>query len=204
MKTRLVTVMLGLMLSSSVFGEPQNGEPPKGEPQKGLLIDVFIPLGENLNVIDWRVGDHADYQLDMGFFGQGSVKKRATSEEKDAIWLRADVQTPMGNQTIDTLFRRSDGKVLKMLVDGKEHTFEEPDIEIIDQREESVTVPAGTFRAIYVKVRDRKQQSDTEAWVNPMAIPLGGIAKSTTKKSMLTITMELTAFGRAAVTLPLP
>lgn len=164
---------------------------------KNLFVDLFLPL--SLNVIDWRVGDYAHYDLDLGFLGKGTLKKLVESDTKEALWVTIDIKTPMGEQNVKALIRKSDGKTLKLIVDGKEQEVQEPNIEIIEQRPEKITVPAGTFRAIYLKVKDKTQNVLIEAWINPLEITVGGVAKSIVKKDFLTMTTELTKFGKKEI-----
>lgn len=166
----------------------------------GLVSSLFLPLGDVLNVVDWQVGEFANFSLDLGILGQGTVTKKVTGEENtpeygEAVWVETDVKMPMGAQNVRTLIDRDTGKILKLIVDGKEQEVEEPNLEVFEQRAEKVTVPAGTFRSIYIRARDHNQDADIEAWINPTDIPVGGILKSVIKKGFITMTMELTEFG---------
>src|SRR3989344_9597755 len=167
-----------------------------------LISKLFFPwqkilkLDEKLQNLDWKVGDTANYKLNLGFLGEGTIHKKVTKDEGTAIWVVDVAKTSLGEQKIETLYRKSDGKVLKMIVDGKEQEVQEPDLEIIEQKAAEVTVPAGTFRAIYIKAKEKKNDTDIEAWINPIEIPIGGIAKSIVKQSFLTVTSELTDFHK--------
>jgi len=161
-----------------------------------ILIDLFLSQAKILDVIDWKVGDTANYDMQLGFLGKGSVQKTATKEEEGAIWIETNAKTPLGNEKVETLISRSDGKILKLIVNGQEQEYKEHDIELISKDAAEITVPAGTFKAIHIKVKDKTDASDVEAWVNPRDIPLGGIAKSIVKKSFLMVTVELTSFSR--------
>ena len=161
-----------------------------------LLIDLFLSQARTLDAIDWKVGDTANYTLQLGFIGKGTVQKTATKEEEGGIWIETNAKTPLGNEKVETLISRADGKILKLIVNGQEQKYEEHDIELISKDAAEITVPAGTFKTIHVKVRDKTDASDVEAWVNPRDISLGGIAKSIVTKSFLTVTLELTSFSR--------
>lgn len=161
-----------------------------------LLIDLFLSQARTLDVIDWKVGDIANYTMQLGFIGKGTVQKTATKEEEGAIWIETTAKTPLGNEKVETLVSRADGKILKLIVNGQEQKYEEHDIELISKDATEITVPAGTFKAIHVKVRDKTDASDVEAWLNPRDIPLGGIAKSVVTKGFVTVTLELTSFSR--------
>ena len=159
-----------------------------------LGADFFVPFAIKQDVANWKVGDSVTYSMDLGFFGTGELVKKVTSDEGEAIWVTTESKMPMGQQEVKTLHRKSDGKVLKMLVDGKEQAYDEPKIKILDQRPEEVTVPKGTFKSIYLKVRDETQEADIEVWINPIDIPVGGIVKTVIQKDFITATMEMTDF----------
>ena len=162
-----------------------------------LLISLYLNNVRTLSVIDWKIGDYSNYNLDLGMFGKGKVHKEATKEEGNAIWVTTDAKIPSGNQKIEVLISRDDGKILKLLVNGKEEKYQDHDIEVISRDESSVTVPAGTFKAIHLKIKDKTENMDIESWLNFKDIVLEGMAKSIIKKNaFLTITTELTDFGR--------
>ncbi len=161
-----------------------------------LLIDLFLSQARTLDAIDWKVGDTANYNMQLGFIGKGTVKKVATKEEEGAIWIETNAKTPLGDEKVETLISRADGKVLKLIVNGQEQKYEDHEIELISKDATEITVPAGTFKTIHIKVKDKTDASDIEAWVNPRDIPLGGIVKSSVAKTFLTVTLELTSFSR--------
>ena len=159
-----------------------------------MLLNLFLSQGV-FDVINWKVGDYANYNLNLGFLGKGTVEKAATKEEDAGIWLTTDAKTPMGNQKIEALVSKANGKILKLIVDGQEQKYEEHEFEIISKDASEVTVPAGTFKAIHIKIKDKTDDADIEAWINPRDIVLEGMAKNIVKKSFLTVTLELTSFG---------
>jgi len=162
-----------------------------------LLSDLALHKFATSNIIDWVVGDEASFDLDMGFLGKGSVFKKATKEEGNAIWIVTDAKTPMGAQKAEALVARDTGEILKLIVDGKEQKVEEPDLEIISKDAQEITVPAGTFKTVHLVVKDNKSGSDMEVWINPRDIPLGGQVKSIIKRGFLTVTMVLKSFSFA-------
>lgn len=162
-----------------------------------LLLDLFLAQYKTSNVIDWKVGDYAKYTLDLGFLGKGEVRKEVTKEENiSSIWITTTAKTPMGNQKIEALISKTNGKILKLIVDGKEQPYKEHTLELISKEASEITVPAGTFKAIYIKVKDKTDEADIETWINPKDIPLDGTAKTILKKYFLTTTLELTEFHK--------
>ncbi|MBI3017989.1 MAG: hypothetical protein HYY62_08400 [Deltaproteobacteria bacterium] len=184
MKKGIVTVFLSVLFITSA------------QASGSLLVDLFLSQARTLDVIDWKVGDAANYNMQLGFIGKGTVKKTATKEEEGAIWIETNAKTPLGDERVETLISRADGKILKLIVNGQEQKYEEHEIELISKDAAEITVPAGTFKTIHVKVKDKTDASDVEAWINPRDIPLGGIVKSSVAKSFLTVTLELTSFSR--------
>ena len=98
---------------------------------------------------------------------------------------------------IEILIDPNTGEIKAMIVNGEKKTPPEPgNMEIIDTREDRITVPASTFDTIYIKVRNNDDNSEAEQWVNPQEIPVFGMAKSVSPSQMGQVTMELTAFER--------
>ncbi|MEK6555502.1 MAG: hypothetical protein AABZ31_09700, partial [Bdellovibrionota bacterium] len=84
-----------------------------------------------------------------------------------------------------------------LIANGQKQTPPSPeDQEIVETRNETVTVAKGTFDCIYVKIKDVKSNAITEAWINMTLIPISGMAKSIVGSQMGPITIELTAFTR--------
>ena len=62
---------------------------------------------------------------------------------------------------------------------------------------QSVTVPAGTFKTIYLKMKDNANKGAiSEVWVNPRDIPLSGMAKTISESPLGKVTIELNSFER--------
>ena len=66
-------------------------------------------------------------------------------------------------------------------------------MEVVDQKEDSVTVPAGTFQAIYIKIKDKKAGTFQEAWINPQDVPINGMIKVLADTQYGKMKQELTA-----------
>ena len=186
MKKGIVSACAMLFLCSSLAIAADNS--------LSWLTQLVLPQSDIQNVIDWRVGDYANYDLDLGFFN-GKINKTVPKDEGTAVWMKIIAKTGMGSQTIETLVRKTDGKVLKIIIDGKEQSNAQHDIEIIEKKADTITVPAGTFQTIYIKVKDKTEDAEIESWINPVKIPLDGSAKTTIKKGFVNATMVLTDFG---------
>ncbi len=165
-----------------------------------LLFSLYLNHARMLNVIDWKIGDYSNYNLDLGFFGKGKVHKEATKEEGNALWVVTTAKTPAGDQKIEALIDRANAKILKLIINGKEEKYQDHDLEVTLREESQITVPAGTFKAIHLKIKDKTENMDIESWLNMKDIVLEGMAKSIIKKNaFITITTELTDFGRKSL-----
>lgn len=156
-----------------------------------------IQLAASLN---WQVGDFHKIDISLAF-GNGSGNKTVSMDvpAEGAFWYINEMNILGQNQKTEALMRRSDGKVLKLIVNGKEQDPGEDDgkVEIIEQRETNVTVPAGKFDCFYVKakVMNGSQSTDIEAWVNPVDVNLDGMLKMVIQSQFGPITMSLRQFG---------
>ena len=147
--------------------------------------------------LDWKVGQENNYKLNMGGFLNGTMKMWVREVGADGIWMVQDVDLSIQKQKIEVLIDPANGQIKKMLVNGQEQQPPKQDIEIIDQREDKITVPAGTFEVIYLKIKDNAQNGAvSEAWINPRDIPLSGMAKTIQNSQMGKVTIQLTSFKR--------
>jgi hypothetical protein len=146
--------------------------------------------------IDWKVGDQMKYQMSL-FMGllKGSMVKVVESDEGAALWIKQDLDILIQKQEVRILLNKADGKILKMIVNGKEQTPPENNLEIISTDEASVTVPAGTFDTIHVVARS-KDVEKLEAWINPVDTAMDGTVKQVISAQRQDIVTELVSFKR--------
>jgi len=148
------------------------------------------------DLINWKVGDSADYDVSAGMFGKvGTMKKFVKSDEGAAIWVRQEIKLQGQNEIVEILLNKADGKVLKMIHNGKEEAIPDDKLEIISQDYTTVTVPAGTFKAIHIVAKTEKV-SKIEVWANPKDTVMEGTLKQMMATGMVDITMELKTFKR--------
>ena len=144
--------------------------------------------------LKWKVGDTADYSMSAGFIS-GTIHSFVRDDNGTEIWVQQDMDLGFaGKQKVEILFDKATGQVKKILADGKEQTL--PDAsnrEVVDQKEDSVTVPAGTFKAIYIKIKDKTKGDIQEAWINPQDVPINGMIKVLADSQLGKVTQELTA-----------
>jgi hypothetical protein len=155
-------------------------------------INTTSPIA---NVINWKVGEFQDLNIQMQSMPLGTIHKVADREEGNGLWVKEEMSGGMiGNHTVEELIDRATGKVLKMKQDGQDQQVPDDKIEIINQETASVTVPAGTFQVIHITAKSEKT-GQIEAWMNPKAITLDGTAKMTMQAQGMPIALELTKFG---------
>lgn len=146
--------------------------------------------------LDWKVGQENNYKLNAGFI-KGTMKMSVREIVTEGIWVVQDLDLTIQKQKIEILLDPNTGKILKMIVNGKEQEPPKADLELIDQKEDKVTVPAGTFDVIYLKIKDNANNGQiSEQWVNPRDIPLSGMAQSKADSQLGKVTIQLTSFKK--------
>ncbi len=164
------------------------------------VSQVNVAAVQALNMINWKVGDFHKFNVKF-VFGGGAGLKSVPSEDlaQNAVWLKNEMTLMGQKQVTETLLSRTDAKVLKLIVNGKE---EDPNmggdavIEILEQYEDDVTVPAGTFKSMYVKLKSTAQGQETiiEVWINPTDVGLDGQLKLIAQTQFGPLTLEVTEF----------
>ncbi|MEZ4743243.1 MAG: hypothetical protein R3B45_12490 [Bdellovibrionota bacterium] len=152
-----------------------------------------------LNLIDWEVGDHAEYNLRFSM-GSGTAEVTIREQVGDNFWINQQLSLgPLGgDHLVELLVNPATGEVLKMIVDGNEQDApEQGEIEVISIEEVEVVVPAGTFTTQHVTIKDVESGKISEQWVNQQQVPVYGLVKNVSPEQLREVSMELTGFGRA-------
>lgn len=151
-----------------------------------------------LQGLDWKVGDNADYKLSIGGFINGSMHNFVREETAAGIWMQQDMDLGfMGKQKIEVLFDKATGQVLEMYANGQKQNPPDPsDMEVVEMKEAQVTVPAGSFECIYARVRNNKDNTESEAWLNPQRVPMSGMLKQLAPSQFGQVDVQLTAFQK--------
>jgi hypothetical protein len=157
-----------------------------------LQVAATRPVS-TLDLINWKVGDTANYDVALAF-GKGSMKKAVTKDEGTALWVTNDLDIVIQKQKVEMLINKADAKILKMLVNGQEQQIPDDKIEIISQDYATVTVPAGTFKSMHIVAKS--SQGNVEVWVNPKDTCMEGTLKQIVGSMMGDITMSLTSFTK--------
>lgn len=192
---------LSMLSCFLVFGGLQNtraNEPQEINPEI-IAIHLMQPALSDahiLDAIDWQVGDRLEYTISAGRFGTvGKMEKEVSREIADAIWVDTKMELSGKQELIETLINRLDGKILKMLRNGKEVEIPNQEITIIDRKIEKVKVPAGEFEAMHV-IAKSEQVERIEVWTNADKTAMDGTLKQIMSTSLFDLTFELTGFVR--------
>lgn len=146
--------------------------------------------------LNWKVGDYAHYNFSMGFI-QGTNQMSVREVGANGIWLVQNMDLGfMGKQLVEALIDPNTGEIKELKVNGQKQDIPDNKVEIISAEESSVSVPAGTFDAIYVKIKNLDDGKISQVWINPEIIPINGSAKSISPAQFGDAIMELTAYGR--------
>ena len=167
-------------------------------PARAEMLSAQEMLGlvqlSGLNLINWKVGDKMEYQVTVGMFGKiGLMQKTVSKDEGAALWVHQEVDLKFQKQVVDMLINKADGKILKLIQDGKEAQIPNEKLEVISQDYAEVTVPAGTFDAVHI-IAKTQQVSKIELWANPAATVMDGGLKQIMATQLGEIKMELVSF----------
>lgn len=144
--------------------------------------------------LDWKVGDSNSYTLDMGFL-KGSMVMTMRQIAPEGFWLDQDMDMGFaGKQKAQMLLDPNTGEIKKMLVNGQEQQIPKQNIEVVEVKEDRITVPAGTFDCIHARINDKDTNQETNAWINPQLIPLSGMLKTIQPSQFGKVTVELKSF----------
>ncbi len=155
-----------------------------------LALSVQASTRAGLN---WKVGDRASYNLDMGGFIKGKSENSVREETATGFWMVQDVDLMIQKQKIEALVNKTNGQIEKLLVNGQEQSLPKKDTEIVEMKESSITVAAGSFECIYAKIRDKSDGKITEAWVNPKVVPMAGMLKAVADSQFGKVVQEVTS-----------
>lgn len=152
-------------------------------------IAVSAPPGLN-----WKVGESTDFNLSGGFIS-GTMHSFVREEVPAGFWVQQDIDLGfMGKQKSEVLYDKNTGAVLELIVNGqKQDPPASGNVEVVETKQDRITVPKGTFDCMYAKIRDTKKNEEIQVWIAP-GVPMGGMIKTIAPSQMGEITLELTDF----------
>ena len=137
-----------------------------------------------------------NYNIDMGFI-KGSMVMSVRSVGADGIWMDQKMDLGFaGKQDVQTLLDPNTGEVKKMIVNGQEQAPPKQNVEVVEVKEDRITVPAGTFDAVHARLKDLDQNQEINVWINPQAIPLSGMLKTIQPSQLGNVTVVLKSFKK--------
>jgi hypothetical protein len=191
-KTILIS-LLAIAGSQAHAAEPVNPY----DVQFRSLIKATVKPVEVQSLLNWTVGDSADYTIAGGIIN-GTMKMFVREATAEGYWVQQDADLGfMGKQKVEILYDKNSGQVLQMIVNDKKQTPPNPgDEEVVETKHDHVTVPKGSYDCIYAKIKDKKTNDITEAWINMELIPISGMIKVITPSQIGAVTLELTDFKK--------
>lgn len=148
-------------------------------------------LNDSEKGLPWTIGDSANYTMSM-IFGKGTMILSVASETDVGFWVHQDVDMLGQKQLIEMHLNKDTGALLKLIVNGEEQAIPENSAEVVETREDTVTVPAGTFDCLYIQTKSKEGKG--EAWINPNKVPVFGLIKQIQAGSFGNVTIELASF----------
>jgi hypothetical protein len=150
---------------------------------------------------NWKKGDEARYNIRLGGFGRGNMVMSVIDIVSDGVWIQQLTDLGfLGKQDIRQLIDPQTGEVKKIIVNGKEQApDDEGEMEVIETKDDIVTVPAGTFYCMYIMAKITNSQGVTrytENWVNTRQIPVMGLVKMVAQTQMGVLRAELASFKK--------
>ena len=144
---------------------------------------------------NFKVGDSASYNLNAGFI-KGSMKMTVTKVDAAEVVIHQDLDMGfLGKQNCDATIDLTNGSYKKLVCNGQDQQIpSQGDMELVEMKEDKITVPAGTFTCVYIKALDKKNNQNIEQWANPKQIPVSGMIKSISPSQLEPVTVELTSF----------
>ena len=163
-----------------------------------LLTDVTAKMvaASVHEQISFKVGDEADYKLNMASFIQGTMKMTVKQSDSTALVIDQDVDLgQMGKQSCEETLNPSTGALKKLVCNGQDQsTADQGSQQVEQEKQDTITVPAGTFKCLYVKAKNTKDNSESELWLAPNQVPVGGMVKTLAPSQIGQVDVELSSF----------
>lgn len=186
---KVIVMALGLALSTTAMSAPIQGL--VASLNQGIFSEV------DAGAFNWKVGDTASYNMNAGFV-KGSMVMTITSINGNEVTINQKLDLGfLGKQDCDATIDASNGQTTKLVCNGQEQQRpEQGDIEVVDMKEDKITVPAGTFDCIHITAKNKKDNSELNQWINPKLVPVSGLIKAVTPSPLGKVTVELKSFRK--------
>ena len=155
-----------------------------------ILHDVDAQAGFN-----WKEGDQATYNLKAGFIS-GKMIMGVKTVAADTLVITQDMDLGFaGKQACEITMNPNTGETKSFICNGQ---AQDPNaggaIELIEQKEDTVKVPAGTFVCVYIKAK--QGENIIQQWINPKEVPVMGLVKTLAPSQLGEVSVELVSFKR--------
>ncbi|MCB0391145.1 MAG: hypothetical protein KDD58_07635 [Bdellovibrionales bacterium] len=159
---------------------------------QGLFDQKVKPLG-----LDWKVGENTQHNINMGFVS-GTMDSKVREATTEGFWMEQKMNLGFfGEQLVEIHINKNTGEIIEMRVNGEKQTPpDQGNQEIVDMQEASISVPAGTFDCVYLKIRDNSNNQESQAWLNPTVIPMTGMIKMIQPSQFGEVVVELTGYQK--------
>ena len=191
---------LGILVATIAFFNFTAAHADEASVVRSEALGAAMELMADLDMqteLTWKVGDISEYKVSASMGGNGTMVKTVSKDEGAAIWVHSDMKTSGRNDIIDKLYDKATGNVLKVIRNGAEQNPEDSKVQIISQTEETIKVPAGTYKVTHIVGKTAKSPK-IEIWVNTADTAIDGVVKMIMKTTMVTITSEMTKFKKVA------
>lgn len=146
---------------------------------------------------DFKVGDSASYKLNMGGFINGTMVMAVKAVGAEDVTITQEMDLMGQKQSCEQVLNPNTGEIKKFQCNGQDQDAgSADDIELIETKEDTVKVPAGTFVCMYIKARQKSTGQDVEQWINPKEVPVFGMVKQVAPSQLGKVTVELTSFKK--------
>lgn len=185
------TMVIALSMALSFGAYAGNINTIVSDINAAVLHDV-----EANGIFDWKVGDQASYNLTLGSFIKGSMVMGVKAVSADSVTLTQDMDLGfMGKQSCEITMNPNTGETLSFVCNGQaQDPNQGGNVELIEQKEDTITVPAGTFTCIYIKAK--QEQNIIQQWINPKQVPVMGLVKTIAPSQMGDVTIVLASFKK--------
>ncbi len=156
-----------------------------------------VVFADATSQFDFKVGDSASYNLKAGFIS-GTMVMSVKAVEGSLVTLGQDLDLGfMGKQACTVVLDSSTGETKSMVCNGQaQNPPAQGDMEVVEMKEDTVRVPAGSFTCLYLKVLQKSTNNTIQQWANPKLVPVTGMIKTISPSQMGEVNVELTSFKK--------
>lgn len=167
---------------------------------ESVAKSITTGLMQQRNVMGWVVGDTANYNITMMQFIKGTMVMSITAVTATEVTMQQDMDLGfMGKQACTSILNADTAEIKSMTCNGQaQDPSTAGDVEILEQKADTVTVPAGTFECIYIKAKSTDAQgtaTEQEQWVNKI-VPVSMMVKAIQQSQMGPVVIELASYKK--------